>query len=141
MKKSSRSLPEVPPMIFDNESKDVVLEFMRSMKEIGVVVTTADIAPAPTKDLRGKKVAASSSGKGKAVEVVKEKEKRKRAGTSESDKENVAKKPRTQKNTTKNVRKFVINEDDDEETEEEPLISKRKRSEPKVKEVNAEANA
>ncbi|MCI69406.1 hypothetical protein A2U01_0090668, partial [Trifolium medium] len=51
MKKSSGSLPEVPPpMIFDNESKDVVLEFMRSMKELGVVITTADIAPAPTED-------------------------------------------------------------------------------------------
>ncbi|MCI80404.1 hypothetical protein A2U01_0101675, partial [Trifolium medium] len=35
----------------------------------------------------------------------------------------------------------MIHEEDDEETEEEPLTSKRKRSEPKAKEVNAEANA
>ncbi|MCI46179.1 hypothetical protein A2U01_0067419, partial [Trifolium medium] len=67
-----------------------VLEFMRSMKELGVVITGADIAFAPTEDMRGKKVAASGSGKKKAKIVVKEKEKRKRTGketgTSVSDK-------------------------------------------------------
>ncbi|MCI94114.1 hypothetical protein A2U01_0115412, partial [Trifolium medium] len=66
----------------------------------------ADIAPAPTEDRRGKKVAASGSGKEKAKVVVKEKEKRKRAGTSVSDKEKVSKKPRTQK--SRGPRKFVV---------------------------------
>ncbi|MCI93162.1 hypothetical protein A2U01_0114460, partial [Trifolium medium] len=44
-------------------------------------------------------------------------------------------------NTTKTVRKLVINEDDDEETDEEPLKCKRKRSEPEAKEMNTEADA
>ncbi|MCI88960.1 hypothetical protein A2U01_0110248, partial [Trifolium medium] len=35
---------------------------------------------------------------------------------------------------------MVLQEEDDEETDEEPLTSKRKRSEPKAKEVNAEAD-
>ncbi|MCI84160.1 hypothetical protein A2U01_0105436, partial [Trifolium medium] len=49
VKKSSGPLPEVPPpMIFDNETKDVVMEYMMLMKEEGVVITGADIAPAPT---------------------------------------------------------------------------------------------
>ncbi|MCI61155.1 hypothetical protein A2U01_0082412, partial [Trifolium medium] len=69
MKKSSGPLPEVsPPMIFDNETKDVVLEFVRLMKEQGVVITEADIAPAPTEERKGKKVVASGSGKEKAEE-------------------------------------------------------------------------
>ncbi|MCI53327.1 hypothetical protein A2U01_0074573, partial [Trifolium medium] len=38
-------------------------------------------------------------------------------------------------------RKFVVYEEDDEETDKEPLKSKRKRSEPEAKEVNAEADA
>ncbi|MCI46780.1 hypothetical protein A2U01_0068021, partial [Trifolium medium] len=104
-------------MLFDNESKEVVLEFIRLMKEEGLTVSKSDIAPAPTGDKKGKRVATSGSSKEKAEMVVKEKEKRKRAGTSVSDKEKVAKKPRTQKNTTKTVRKLVINEDDDEETD------------------------
>ncbi|MCI72942.1 hypothetical protein A2U01_0094206, partial [Trifolium medium] len=34
VKKSSGPLPEVPPaMLFDNESKEVVLEYIRLMKE------------------------------------------------------------------------------------------------------------
>ncbi|MCI83086.1 hypothetical protein A2U01_0104361, partial [Trifolium medium] len=72
-------------------------------------------------------------------EVVKEKEKRKRIAVSESEK--VTKKPRTQKSKgPKVVRKLTVNEEDGEETEEESLTSKRKRSEPQAKEVNAEAN-
>ncbi|MCI80145.1 hypothetical protein A2U01_0101416, partial [Trifolium medium] len=35
----------------------------------------------------------------------------------------------------------MINEEDDEETDEEPLKSKRKRSEFEAKEMNAEADA
>ncbi|MCI45819.1 hypothetical protein A2U01_0067058, partial [Trifolium medium] len=59
VKKLSGPLPETPPpMIFDNETKDVVLEFMRLMKEEGIAVTGADIAPAPTEDRKGKKVVA-----------------------------------------------------------------------------------
>ncbi|MCI74925.1 hypothetical protein A2U01_0096191, partial [Trifolium medium] len=63
-------------MIFDNESKDVVLEYMRLMKEEGINITGADIAPAPTKDRKRKRVAASGSGKDKAEVVVKETKKR-----------------------------------------------------------------
>ncbi|MCI92465.1 hypothetical protein A2U01_0113761, partial [Trifolium medium] len=39
------------------------------------------------------------------------------------------------------IRKLVIHEEDDEETDEEPLECKRKKTEPKAKKVNAEANA
>ncbi|MCI33097.1 hypothetical protein A2U01_0054313, partial [Trifolium medium] len=77
------------------------------------------------------------TGKEKLEEVVKEKEKRKRIAVSESKR--ITKKPRTQKKEV--TRKLVIQENDDEETEDEPLQTKRKRTEPKVKEVNAEANA
>ncbi|MCI65832.1 hypothetical protein A2U01_0087090, partial [Trifolium medium] len=74
------------------------------------------------------------AGKEKLEDVVKEKEKRKRIAVSESDR--VTKKSRIQKTKEqKVVRKFVVHEEDDEETEEEPLTSKRKRSEPKAKEV------
>ncbi|MCI50102.1 hypothetical protein A2U01_0071346, partial [Trifolium medium] len=55
VKKLSGPLPEAPPMIFDNETKDVVLEYMRLMKEKGITITGADIAPAPTEDRKGKK--------------------------------------------------------------------------------------
>ncbi|MCI63773.1 hypothetical protein A2U01_0085030, partial [Trifolium medium] len=43
VKKPSKPLPEIPPMIFDNEPKDVVLEYMRLMKEEGIIITGADI--------------------------------------------------------------------------------------------------
>ncbi|MCI95482.1 hypothetical protein A2U01_0116780, partial [Trifolium medium] len=33
LKKLSGPLPEAPPMIFYNEPKDVILEYMRMMKE------------------------------------------------------------------------------------------------------------
>ncbi|MCI40708.1 hypothetical protein A2U01_0061941, partial [Trifolium medium] len=100
-------------MIFYNEPKDVVLEYMRLMKEEGIIITGADIAPEPKEDRKGKRVA----GKDKADVVVKEK--KKRAATSVSDKENVTKKQRTQKKNP--VRKLVVHEEDDEETDEEPL--------------------
>ncbi|MCI65937.1 hypothetical protein A2U01_0087195, partial [Trifolium medium] len=82
VKKLSGPLPETPPMIFDNESKDVVLEYMRLMKEQGITITKSDIAPTPTADRKGKKVVTSGSGKGKVEVVEKEKEKRKRDATS-----------------------------------------------------------
>ncbi|MCI93129.1 hypothetical protein A2U01_0114427, partial [Trifolium medium] len=69
------------------EPKDVVLEYMRLMKEEGIIITRADIAPAPTEDMKGKRVATSGAGKDKVEVVVKEK--KKRAATSVSDKENV----------------------------------------------------
>ncbi|MCI15837.1 hypothetical protein A2U01_0036976, partial [Trifolium medium] len=141
MKKTSGSVPETSAMLFDNESKEVVLEYIRLMKEEGLIVSKSDIAPAPTEDRRGKRVAASGSGKEKVEIVVKEKEKRKIIGISVSDKENVAKKQRTQKKSTRTVRKLLINEDDDEETDEEPLKCKRKRSELEAEEMNAEADA
>ncbi|MCI62444.1 hypothetical protein A2U01_0083701, partial [Trifolium medium] len=56
-----------------------------------------------------------------------------------SDKENVSKKQRTQKKRA--PRKFVVYEEDDEETDEDPLRSKRKRTEPEAKKVSAEADA
>ncbi|MCI29288.1 hypothetical protein A2U01_0050497, partial [Trifolium medium] len=120
-------------MIFDNEPKDVVLEYMRLMKEEGISITGADIGSEPTEDRKGKRVA----GKVKAEAVVKEK--KKRADPSVSDKENVTKKQRTQKK--RHVRKMVIHEEDNEETDEEPLQSKRKRTESKAKKMNAEAHA
>ncbi|MCI94514.1 hypothetical protein A2U01_0115812, partial [Trifolium medium] len=43
VKKHSKPLPEIPPMIFDNEPKDVILEYMRLMKEEGITITGADI--------------------------------------------------------------------------------------------------
>ncbi|MCI89659.1 hypothetical protein A2U01_0110948, partial [Trifolium medium] len=46
------------------------------MKEEGIIFTGADIAPAPTKDRKGKRVTASGSGKVKADVVVKESKKR-----------------------------------------------------------------
>ncbi|MCI16434.1 hypothetical protein A2U01_0037576, partial [Trifolium medium] len=116
VKKITGPLPENPPMIFDTESKEVVLEYMRMMKEQGVTITKADIAPEPTEDRKRKRVAVSESSKAKAEMVVKEKKKRP-------------------------LRKMVLQEKDDEETDEEPLASKRKRSEPKAKGVNAEADA
>ncbi|MCI49448.1 hypothetical protein A2U01_0070692 [Trifolium medium] len=64
-KKLSGPLPEAPPMIFDNEPKDVVLEYMRLMKEEGITITGVDIAPAPIEDKKGKRVVASGSGKEK----------------------------------------------------------------------------
>ncbi|MCI66487.1 hypothetical protein A2U01_0087745, partial [Trifolium medium] len=64
-------------------------EFIRLMKEEGLTVSKSDIAPAPTEDRKGKRVATSGSGKEKASVVVKEKEKRKRIGIPVSDKENV----------------------------------------------------
>ncbi|MCI31073.1 hypothetical protein A2U01_0052284, partial [Trifolium medium] len=79
------------------------------------------------------------SDKDKIEVVVKEKEKRKRIAASESDKEKVSKKPRIQKK--KVTRKLVIQDEDDEETDDEPLQMKRKRTEPEVKEMNAEADA
>ncbi|MCI96321.1 hypothetical protein A2U01_0117621, partial [Trifolium medium] len=36
VKKPSGPLPEIPPMLFDNEPKDVILEYMRLMKEEGI---------------------------------------------------------------------------------------------------------
>ncbi|MCI90002.1 hypothetical protein A2U01_0111291, partial [Trifolium medium] len=36
---------------------------------------------------------------------------------------------------------MVVHQEDDEETDEEPLTSKRKRTESKAKEVNAKADA
>ncbi|MCI87683.1 hypothetical protein A2U01_0108968, partial [Trifolium medium] len=57
-------------------------------------------------------------------------------------KENVTKKQRTQKKRAPRAsRKFVVHEEDDEEIDEEPLQSKRKRTEPEAKKVNAEADA
>ncbi|MCI88424.1 hypothetical protein A2U01_0109711, partial [Trifolium medium] len=51
--------------------------------------------------------------------VVKENEKRKRDATSVSNKDEVTKKHRTQKNRApKAPRKFVVYEEDDEETDE-----------------------
>ncbi|MCI07100.1 hypothetical protein A2U01_0028163, partial [Trifolium medium] len=135
MKKTSKPLPEVPPMIFDNEPKDVVLEYMRLMKEEGITITGADIAPA--EDMKGKKVAASGSGKDKAEVVVKKT--KKRAATSASDKEKVTKKQKIQKK--KAPRKLVLQEEYDEETDDEPLQSKKKKTEPEAKEMNAEADA
>ncbi|MCI71713.1 hypothetical protein A2U01_0092976, partial [Trifolium medium] len=67
------------------------------------------------------------------------KERGKKADISESDKDNAAKKQRIQKK--KGTRKLAIQEDDDEVTDDEPLQTKRKRAEPEVKEMNAEANA
>ncbi|MCI11989.1 hypothetical protein A2U01_0033092, partial [Trifolium medium] len=135
MKKSSRPLPEIPPMIFDNDPKDVVLEYMRLMKDEGITITGADIAPAPTEDRKGKRVDASGSGKDKAEVVVKET--KKRAATSVSDKENVTKKQRIQKKRA--PRKLVLQEEN-EETDEEPMQSKRKRTKPEAKEMNVEAD-
>ncbi|MCI65128.1 hypothetical protein A2U01_0086386, partial [Trifolium medium] len=63
-------------------------EYMRLMKEEGITITGADIAPA--EDMKGKRVAASGSGKDKAEVVVKET--KKRAATYASDKEKVTKK-------------------------------------------------
>ncbi|MCI61582.1 hypothetical protein A2U01_0082839, partial [Trifolium medium] len=45
MKKPSGSVPETSAMLFDNESKEVVLEFIRLMKEEGLTVSKSDIAP------------------------------------------------------------------------------------------------
>ncbi|MCI37071.1 hypothetical protein A2U01_0058295, partial [Trifolium medium] len=85
------------------------------------IVSGATAATAPKK---------KRAGKDKIEEVVTEKEKRKKADVSESDKEKVIKKPRTQKKKEpKSVRKWVIQEDD-EETDDEPLQIKRKRTEP-----------
>ncbi|MCI66476.1 hypothetical protein A2U01_0087734, partial [Trifolium medium] len=70
------------------------MEYMRMMKEQGITITKADIAPEPTEDRKRKRVAASGSGKDKAEMVVKEKEKRKRA----------EKRP---------LRKMVLQEEDD----------------------------
>ncbi|MCI88588.1 hypothetical protein A2U01_0109875, partial [Trifolium medium] len=64
---------------------------MRLMKEQGITITKADIAPEPTDDRKVKKAVTSGSGKGKVEMVVKEKEKRKRATSSGTDKENVTK--------------------------------------------------
>ncbi|MCI54689.1 hypothetical protein A2U01_0075939, partial [Trifolium medium] len=44
VKKLSGPLPEASPMLFDNEPKDVILEYMRLMKEEGITITGADIA-------------------------------------------------------------------------------------------------
>ncbi|MCI53217.1 hypothetical protein A2U01_0074463, partial [Trifolium medium] len=96
-----------------NESKDVVLEYMRLMKEEGISITGADIAPAPTEDKKRNRVVVSVSGKDKAQVVVKET--KKKAATSVSDKEIVTKKQRTQKKRAPR-RKFVVHEEDDEET-------------------------
>ncbi|MCI60598.1 hypothetical protein A2U01_0081854, partial [Trifolium medium] len=68
---------------------------MRLMKEEGIIITGADIAPVPTEDRKRKRVATSESGIDKAEVVVKES--KKRVITSVSDKENVTKKQRTQK--------------------------------------------
>ncbi|MCI76090.1 hypothetical protein A2U01_0097359, partial [Trifolium medium] len=71
-----------------------------------------------------------------------EKEKRKRDATSVSDKDEVTKKQRTQKNRAPRApRKFVVYEEDDEKTDEEHLQSKRNRTEPEAKKMNAEADA
>ncbi|MCI97600.1 hypothetical protein A2U01_0118901, partial [Trifolium medium] len=53
-------------MIFDNEPKYVVLEYMRLMKEEGIIITGANSAPEPTEDRKGKRVATSGAGKDKA---------------------------------------------------------------------------
>ncbi|MCI52312.1 hypothetical protein A2U01_0073556, partial [Trifolium medium] len=74
------------------------------------IVSGTDVATAPKK---------KRTGKDKAEVVVKEKEKRKRDVVSESNKENVTKKPITQKK--KAPRKLVVHEVDDEETDDEPL--------------------
>ncbi|MCI22280.1 hypothetical protein A2U01_0043456, partial [Trifolium medium] len=105
--KPSGPLLEASPMLFDNESKDVILEYMRLMKEEGITIIGADIAHVPTED-----------------------KKKKRVATFESDKGKVTKKPRTRKKKApKAVRKLVIQEEDDEATDEEPLQVKRKRTE------------
>ncbi|MCI64128.1 hypothetical protein A2U01_0085385, partial [Trifolium medium] len=67
-------------------------EYMRLMKEQGITITKADIAPEPTADRKGKKAVTFGSGKDKAEMVVKEKEKRKRGASSGTDKEIVTKK-------------------------------------------------
>ncbi|MCI53124.1 hypothetical protein A2U01_0074370, partial [Trifolium medium] len=97
-----------------------VLEFMRSMKEEGIIITRADIGSEPTEDRKRKRVAATGSRKEKAEVAVKEK--KKRAITSGYDKEIVTKKQRTQKNRAPKVRKLVlqVEEEDEEETDEEP---------------------
>ncbi|MCI64918.1 hypothetical protein A2U01_0086176, partial [Trifolium medium] len=59
-----------------------------------------------------------------------------------SDKENVTKKQGTRKKRAPRAgRKFVVHEEDDEETDDEPLQSKRKRTEPEAKKMNDEADA
>ncbi|MCI48496.1 hypothetical protein A2U01_0069739, partial [Trifolium medium] len=71
--------------------------------------------------------------------------------TSVSNKEKITKKPRTHKKKKKKkkkapkiVRQLVIQEEDEEETDEEPLQSKRKRTEsdkvkPEPKKMHTEA--
>ncbi|MCI83430.1 hypothetical protein A2U01_0104706, partial [Trifolium medium] len=68
------------------------------------------------------------------------KETKKRAATYVSDKEIVTKKLRTQKKRAPR-RKFVVHEVEDEETDEEPLQSKRKRTDPEAKKMSAEVDA
>ncbi|MCH93832.1 cullin-like protein, partial [Trifolium medium] len=50
VKKVQAFIPEQSPMMFDNESKDVVLEYMRLMKAEGITITGADIAHVPSED-------------------------------------------------------------------------------------------
>ncbi|MCI09722.1 hypothetical protein A2U01_0030811, partial [Trifolium medium] len=164
---STSQSSDVTHFLFSNEPHEVILEFMRSMKEDGIIITKDDIVqvspirrkdssesdddqPASEGNVNARKdgafeaqvvaVSAATSkrkraGKDKAEMV--EKDKRKRTVIFESGKQTVPKKPRIHKRAT---RKLVIQEEDEEETDEEPLQIKRKKPEPKAKEVNAEAN-
>ncbi|MCH83836.1 hypothetical protein A2U01_0004662, partial [Trifolium medium] len=47
-------IPKQPPTLFSNEPKEVVLEYMRIMKDEGVIITGADIAQAYPEDKQEK---------------------------------------------------------------------------------------
>ncbi|MCI13400.1 hypothetical protein A2U01_0034517, partial [Trifolium medium] len=146
VKKPSGPLPEKSPMLFDNESKDVILEYMRLMKEEGITITGADIAHVPTEDKKRKrvvKVKQEKASEDKAVEATDSEIKT----TSEKSKGKSTKKQRSErKKVLKVQRRMIIQEVDDEETDEEPLEIKRKRVEsvkaqPEHEGMNIEANA
>ncbi|MCH88343.1 hypothetical protein A2U01_0009227, partial [Trifolium medium] len=49
-------IPEQPPVLFSNEPKEVILEYIRLMKAEGVIITGADIAHVPTDDKKRKRI-------------------------------------------------------------------------------------
>ncbi|MCH80268.1 hypothetical protein A2U01_0001034 [Trifolium medium] len=135
-------------VLFSNESKEVILEYMRLMKEEGVVITGADIANVTPEDKQKKrkrimkvkqekaveaKTTGNTSASGAEASQVKSSEEKKvtepEATASEvktaKEKGKVVKKPRTKKRAER--RKLIIDEGS-EESAEESLVLKRKRT-------------
>ncbi|MCI18983.1 hypothetical protein A2U01_0040138, partial [Trifolium medium] len=130
VKKPSGPLPEDPPMLFDNEPKDVILEYMRLMKTEGITITGDDIFHVPTEDKKRKRIVKikqekASEDKAKAVEATKFENKtateKSKGKSTKKQKSERKKAPRVQKRT------IVQNEESEEIQEEKPMF-KRKRT-------------